>query len=70
MEKGEDHLTEDDIKFLRESNSGRHFINHLKHKLAQTRMEVDGVSQDGLKGLQGRIATFKELILLFGEHYD
>ena len=67
MDEENDLLSEEEIKFIRESQAGRKLISELKEILAKTRLEVDDVKPDRLPVLQGRISTFKEILLLLGE---
>jgi len=67
----EEILTNDDILFLKGSPEFGRLIQHLQAEVAGARLEADDISQAGLLALQGRIATLKNIILLFeGFYYE
>jgi hypothetical protein len=65
--EGDSPLTDDDIKSLVRSKAGKHLVAELSRMLSMARVEVESVTPEGLPRLQGRIATLKEIILIFGD---
>jgi hypothetical protein len=68
METEEDNrLADDDIKSIVRSKAGKRLVAELSSMLNMARREVETVTTDGLPRLQGRIATLREIILIFGD---
>ncbi len=65
--EGDSPLTDDDIKSIVRSKAGKHLVAELSRMLSMARVEVESVTPEGLPRLQGRIATLKEIILIFGD---
>jgi len=65
--EGDSPLTDDDIKSIVRSKAGKHLVAELSRMLNMARVEVESVTPEGLPRLQGRIATLKEIILIFGD---